>query len=84
LRYLLPTCLLPVETDRVHLLDLNDALAPAAGNPKDMLRDLAEAQGRARTCCIRCADIIEKSVPILVRHLVVRPKGRLSWGLSTH
>ncbi|WP_333924571.1 hypothetical protein [Bradyrhizobium sp. CCBAU 21362] len=86
LRDLLPSGLLPIKTDRVHLLDLNDALAPAAGNPEDVLRDLAEAQGRARTSGIDCLDMgfVEEGAPILIRHVVLRPERTLLYGPFTH
>jgi hypothetical protein len=51
---LLPARLLPVQTDGVHFLDLNNALAPAAGYSQDMLRDLTEALDGARMSRNRC------------------------------
>lgn len=47
LRDLLPSSLLPVEVDRVHLLNLDNALAPAARNPQDMLPEVAQPERRA-------------------------------------
>jgi hypothetical protein len=44
---LLPEGLLPVKPDGVRLLDLDNALAPAAGNAQDVLRELGQAQASA-------------------------------------
>jgi hypothetical protein len=84
LRDLLPSGLLPVETDCVDLLDLNDALAPAAGNPQYVLRDLAEAE--ARTSRIRCVGmgVVEEGTPILIRHVIAGRKRPLLCGPFTH
>ncbi|MBB4261459.1 MULTISPECIES: hypothetical protein [unclassified Bradyrhizobium] len=86
LRNLLPSGLLPVKTDCVGLLDLDDALAPAAGNPKEMLRHLAEAQASARTSGISSVamGIIEEGAPILFRYVIAGPERTLLRGRSTH
>ncbi|WP_347710897.1 hypothetical protein [Bradyrhizobium sp. CB1650] len=52
----LPDGLLPVEANGVGLLDFNDALAPAAGNAQDMLREFAKALAGARRSGIRWMD----------------------------
>ncbi|XUJ32253.1 hypothetical protein ACQ5SK_26825 [Bradyrhizobium japonicum] len=83
---LLPARLLPVETGGIRFLDLNNALAPAAGNPQDMLRHLTEALAGARTSRNRglVIGIIEEGMPVLVRHVVLGTERTLPRGFLSH
>src|SRR5215216_1171412 len=58
----------------VGLLDLDNALTPATGDPQDMLADFGEALPCARS--FRRSDfdlgVVQDGMPIFVRHLVLR------------
>jgi hypothetical protein len=61
--------LLPVQADGVGLLDLDNARAPATGDPQDMLRDFGEALPCARSFRRSGFElgIVQDGIPVFVR-----------------
>ncbi|MCA1552266.1 hypothetical protein I6F36_36440 [Bradyrhizobium sp. BRP19] len=84
LRDLLADRVLPVQADGIGLLDLNNALAPAAGNAKNVLWELSQAKSHAPSHGLSVSrQFVKQGPPIFLRHIVLGTKRARLCGLIT-
>ncbi|WP_158646961.1 hypothetical protein [Bradyrhizobium huanghuaihaiense] len=82
---LLPDGLPAVQANGVGLLDLNNPLAPAAGNSQNVLRKLGQAKSCAPSHLLGVSrETVKDGVPVLVWHVVLRTKRTLLSDGITH
>ncbi|AHY53339.1 hypothetical protein BJS_00718 [Bradyrhizobium japonicum SEMIA 5079] len=74
-----------IQTNGVRLLDLNNALASATGNPQDVLRELGQAKSSGSSHRLGISrGLVENGAPIFLGHLILRAKRTCLRGLVTH